>query len=127
MIFLEYGFTGNKLYSDFSPMPTISHPDINFTYTYGENVSFLDVAVAVEDSRLVADLFTKPTDTHQYLLPSSNHPSNAHQNLPYGLAIRLRVIVSENTTLDKRLGQLANFSKGPRLARWNYQQTISES
>ena len=51
-----------------------AHPDITFTYKYGRSVDFLDTVVTLSGSTLVTDLFMKATDTHQYLLPSSNHP-----------------------------------------------------
>ena len=38
------------------------------------------------------DLYTKPTDTHQYLLPSSCHPKHCSRNVPHSLALRIRRI-----------------------------------
>ena len=39
---------------------------------YGRSVHYLDAMLAIEDDgRISSDLFTKPTDSHQYLLPSS--------------------------------------------------------
>ena len=55
-----------------------AHPDITFTYKYGRSVHFLDTVVTLSGSTLVTDLFMKAADTHQYLLPSSNHPLHVH-------------------------------------------------
>ena len=31
------------------------------------------------------DLFVKPTDTHQFLHPSSSHPYHSEKGVPYNL------------------------------------------
>ena len=85
------------------------HDSIAFTYNIGRSVHFLDITATVSGDRIATDLFAKPTDTHQYLLPSSNHPPHVHQHLPYGLAVRICTIVSDETARLKRLGELKNF------------------
>ena len=60
---------------------------------------------------LVTDLHTKAIDTHQYLLQTSNHPPHVHRNLPFSLGLCLRVIVSEEETLEARLGELKGYLK----------------
>ena len=50
------------------------HPDIRFTYAFGKSVPYLDSSISIGGQHISTDLFTKPTDTHQYLLPSSDHP-----------------------------------------------------
>ena len=87
------------------------HPTIRFTYTYGLTVPYLDTRVSLDNSHIITDLFEKPTNTHQYLLPSSSHPPHVHRNLPYGLGIRIRAIVSEPDTLNRRLDELCRFLK----------------
>ena len=91
------------------------HKYINFTYSIGPSVNFLDTIVTINGDHLSTDLFTKPTDCHQYLLPSSNHPPHVHQHLPYGLAVRICMIVSTEPTLTHQLQELAAF-----LARRGY-------
>ena len=93
------------------------HPDISFTFEYGVSVNFLDTLATISDGRITTDLYTKPTDTHQYLLPSSNHPPHVHHNLPYGLAIRLRTIVSEDVQFEVRLTELERFLQGRGYAK----------
>ena len=45
-----------------------AHESIKFTAEWSkERVSFLDVQVIKEGNRIITDLFTKPTDTHQLL------------------------------------------------------------
>ena len=46
------------------------HPTIKFTAEVSnEEHIFLDTKSCLVDGRIVVDLYTKPTDTHQYLLP----------------------------------------------------------
>ena len=98
------------------------HPDIVFTYVHGRSVPFLDVQATIRNDLIVTDLYTKPTNTHQYLLPASNHPPHVHKNLPYGLGLRLRAIVSEPETLELRLNELTEF-----LVRRGYSLTAVSS
>ena len=98
------------------------HPDIVFTYVHGRSVPFLDVQATIRNDSIVMDLYTKPTNTHQYLLPASNHPPHVHNNLPYGLGLRLRAIVSEPETLELRLNELTEF-----LVRGGYSLTAVSS
>ena len=52
------------------------------------------------------ELYTKPTDTHQLLHHSSCHPNHTKRGIPYGQALRLRRICSEETFFANRLGEL---------------------
>ena len=54
------------------------------------------------------DLFKKPTDRCQYLLPSSCHPSHVCQNIPKSLGLRLVRIVTNPDTLKGRMKELAD-------------------
>ncbi|XP_072048770.1 uncharacterized protein [Amphiura filiformis] len=83
------------------------HPTIKFTAERSCNsISFLDVMVGLQNGFLETDLYSKPTDTHQYLLWSSCHPKHTKQSLPYGLAFRLRRICSSDDVLATRVDQL---------------------
>ena len=108
-----------------------AHPDISFTYRYGESVDFLDTLVTQSGSGLSTDLFTKAADTHQYLLLTSNHPPHVHRNLPYSLGLRLLTIVSDRATLQRRLEELALFLKQrdyqPALIAEKFQRVLSRS
>ena len=88
-----------------------AHPNIRFTYTFGKMVDYLDATLRINGQSITSDLFTKPTDTHQYLLPSSDHPPHVHRHLPFGLGMRLRAIVSDDAKLEDRLAELTGFLK----------------
>jgi hypothetical protein len=85
------------------------HPTIKFTseFNYEErSTAFLDTKITIIDGKLTSDLYKKPTDRAQYLLPSSCHPSHICDNIPYSLALRLIRICSTKKSLDKRLAEL---------------------
>ena len=74
------------------------------------SVTFLDTRLRIEDDGTISsELYSKPTDMHQYLLPMSNHPPHVHKHLPYGLALRTRQIVSREDRLRIRLRELKSY------------------
>ena len=83
------------------------HPTIKFTAEYSkEEVSFLDLNIKFNDGKLKADLFVKPTDTHQFLDPTSSHLYDSKKGIPYSQALRVDRICSHNTNFDKRCNDL---------------------
>ena len=83
------------------------HPKIKFTAEYSkEAINFLDVNVRLVEGELMTDLFVKPTDTHQFLDPSSSHPYHCKKGIPYSQALRLNRICSDNESFDKRCNDL---------------------
>lgn len=68
------------------------HPSIKFTYEISKSsISFLDTSSSLSaNGELSTDLYSKPTDTNQYLLPSSYHPPHVTKSIPYSQALRLR-------------------------------------
>ena len=49
------------------------HPTMKFTCDYSFTpIPFLDVSVSLHNGKIVTDLYTKPTDKHQYLLNKEN-------------------------------------------------------
>ena len=86
------------------------HPTIKFTCSHSlTNVPFLDVMVSLKDGLIHTDLYTKPTDKHQYLLISSCHPTHTKRAIPYSLALRLRRICSDSDTYKQRSQELINY------------------
>ena len=78
------------------------------------SIDFLDVKVTRVGDSLKTDLYTKPTDTHQYLEFSSCHPYHTKRSIPYSQALRLRRICSEEEDFSKRISQLKQwlYSRG---------------
>jgi peptide-methionine (R)-S-oxide reductase len=96
------------------------HHSIKFTHEISNTtISFLDTSSFLSECELSTDLYSKPTDTNQYLLPSSCHPPHVTKSIPYSQAVRMRRICSTDKSLKKRLGQLKN-----HLKRRGYKQSI---
>ena len=76
---------GEKALREFLEKLNSFHPTIKFTSEWSENnINFLDVALSKkDDGTLVTDLYTKPTDTHQYLHSTSCHPYYCKRSIPY--------------------------------------------
>ena len=98
---------GEESLRDFIDQVNLFHPTIKFTAEYSkEEVNFLDLNIKLIDGELKTDLFVKPTDTHQFLDPTSSHPYHCKKGIPYSQALRLNRICSDNTNFDKRCNDL---------------------
>ena len=73
------------------------------------SMPFLDVKVSIVNNKLSTDLYTIPTDKHQYL---SCHPFHTIKNLPYSLALRLRRICMVESDFEKRCNSISSYFKG---------------
>ena len=102
--------------TDFIKHANNIQPTIDFTSQHSTTEKpFLDVNVKVTNNLIHTDLYTKPTDKHLYLQPSSCHPRHVTQNIPYSLALRLHRIYSEDSDLDKRTNELTPTTQKPWL------------
>ena len=96
------------------------HSTIKFTCSHSpSNVPFLDVMVSVKDGSIETDLYTKPTDKHQYLLVSSCHPQHTKRAIPFSLALRLRPICSNPGKYKLSTNELIDY-----LANRGYDKTF---
>ena len=60
------------------------HPTIKFTADWSKtSIKFLDVTVSITEGIVETDLYVKPTESHQYLLPSSCHPFYCKKGISY--------------------------------------------
>ena len=84
------------------------HPDIKFTVNASQKqLSFLDVLVIITNGTKVStDIYSKPTDTKNYLLYSSCHPRHVKIGVPTTLATRLKTIISDEKVLKIRYHEL---------------------
>ena len=86
------------------------HPSIKFTMESSTTeLPFLDILVIKEDRKIITDLYYKKTDSHQYLLFNSCHPSHVKRNIPFNMARRVCTIVLEETRRNNRLQELKSF------------------
>ena len=86
------------------------HSTMKFTSDFSFTpIPFLDVSVSLDNDKIVTDVYTKPTDKHQYLLHSSCHPIHTKRAIPFSLALRLRRICSTNETFTLRTDELIDY------------------
>jgi hypothetical protein len=85
------------------------HHSIKFTCDYNlatRSTTYLDTTIDLNNDVINTDLYQKPTDRVQYLLPNSCHPNHIFTNVPYSLALRILRICSTKEALNKRLTEL---------------------
>ena len=58
---------------------------------------------------LETDLYCKPTDTDQYLQRASCHPWHTKRAIPYGQALRIRRICSDDGKIRARTEELVGW------------------
>ena len=68
-----------------------------------KQINFLDVLKSENDKEgsLITSLFTKSTDTHQYLNATSCHRSVYKKSIPYGQSIQIKRICSNETDANE--------------------------
>ena len=72
-----------------------------------ELLAFLDVLIILLNHRLFStDIFYKETNSHFYLNYHSHHPQHIKDNLPYTLAKKIVVFVSDTDQMNFRLEQM---------------------
>jgi hypothetical protein len=77
---------------------------MNFTLNYSDmSVEFLDTKVKKEGTKLVTDLFCKPTDSHSYLRYDSAHPQRCKDSIPYSQFLRVKRICSSITDFEQHI------------------------
>ena len=95
-----------KLFS--CPFQFISSDNQIYVGEY-RDISFLDVRVVVEDSLFHTDVYSKPTDTHQYSNYKSCHPPHVKRGILCGQALRFKRICDSNGGFERRLDDLRGF------------------
>ena len=85
-----------------------------------QELAFLDVLVIVHNYRhFSTDIYYKETNSHFYLDYNSHHPQHIKDNIPYGLAKKIIVFVSEDDRVHSRLKQMRSW-----LIKCNYPVNI---
>ena len=77
-------------------------PGIRFKPKIREDkIDFLDITVTVQNGYLITLPYSKPTDSKQYLMPSSVHKENVVNNIPKTVGMTLRRLCSERVERDR--------------------------
>ena len=86
------------------------HQTIKYTWEWSKSeVSYLDVKFKLKGRKINTDVYSKPTDTHQYLDFKCCHPKCVKEGIPYGQALRLKRICNSEEVLDNRLNEVRGF------------------
>ena len=81
------------------------------------SINFLDVIFWLIDGKVTTELYVKPTDSHQYLQPSSCHPYHCKRWIPYSQVFHPNRICSDPNSFDRRCNDLEKW-----LIERNYSQ-----
>ena len=71
------------------------------------DVAFLDVKVILKGRNIETTLYTKPTDSHNYINYASCHQKSCKNGIPYGQFLRLRRVCSTESEFVANSRQLA--------------------
>ena len=80
--------------------------DQNISLTFEKSqrsVHFLDTLVTLANGQLTTDLYSKPTDSHNYLLFPSAHPRKCIESIPYSQYLHIRRICSTLSDYDRHM------------------------
>ena len=74
---------------------------IIFKFKHDEReIAFLDTTVRLINGYLVTEIYSKPTDVHQYLHASTSHPKHTIKSIPYSVGLRIRRNCSDRVQGD---------------------------
>ena len=72
-----------------------------------ETLNFLDIKIILRENKYITtDIYYKETNPHKYLDYHSAHPSHVKQTIPFNLAKRIIVFVSDPDLIEVRLKEL---------------------
>ena len=97
------------------------YPTIEFELVYSQQIlNVLDVTMHLVHGFIRTDVYSKPTDSHLYLPPTSAHPEHCKHTIPYSVALRLKRNCSNSSFLEKRNTQYKQYlvSQGYIIATW---------
>ena len=106
--------------TEFLELLNAMHPSITFTLEDSETIrmnnkevqklNFLDILVMLlENGTIELDIYYKITNTHDYVHYDSFHTQHVLDNVPYNLAKRIIVFVSNDDVMEKRLQELKQY------------------
>ena len=99
---------------------------INFPISdiqFGKSVSYLDITIYFdEENRIQYRSYTKPTDAKRFLQPSSFHPNNVFNSVPYSQMKRTIQHNSTKENCEKEMKELMNNFEKSGYKRENLEQ-----
>ena len=74
-----------------------------------DGIEFLDLKLKLRNSKIAVDGFAKPTNSFKYVLPTSCYPRKSINNIPRGIALRLRRICDTDEKFNSRSIEYKNY------------------
>ena len=65
------------------------------------SIVFLDLKILIAGPMLMTGMYSKPSDTHAYLMPTSCHPTHVCRNIPKGVMKRVKRNCSEESACNQ--------------------------
>ena len=88
--------------------------DIRTKYTWivecrpVQKLDFLDVTIILYgNGKIETDIHYKPSNSHRYLNYNSFHPTHCKDNIPFNLAKRIIMLVTNSDKMELQLRELA--------------------
>ena len=86
-------------------------PSIKFTVKHSDQqLEVLDTVLYIINNHIESKVYSKPIDGHMYLLPQSSHYRSVYLHIPFGVALRIRQICSQEDWFEEKIGLKNNFS-----------------
>ena len=74
---------------------------------------FLDIKLKLENNNIAVDVFAKPTNSFTFVLSTSCYPRKSLNNVPRGVASRLRCICDTDEKFNYRPIEYKNYKNLP--------------
>ena len=74
-----------------------------------DGIEFLDFKLKFENSKIAVNAFSTPTNSFTYVLPTSFYPRKSLNNIPHGIALRLRHICDTYGKFNSRPVEYKNY------------------
>ncbi|XP_070570116.1 uncharacterized protein [Ptychodera flava] len=85
------------------------HPTIKFTIEHSsKHIAFLDTDMSIQNNSIHTSIYSKPTDKHPYLWPTSCHPNHTFNSVIWSQTLRYRRICSDTSTYDKATKEMTH-------------------
>ena len=75
----------------------------------GNYLEFLDLKLRWENGKITVDVHSKPTNCFSYVLPTTCYPRKSINNIPHGIALRLRRICDSDEKFKHRSEEFKNY------------------
>ena len=74
----------------------------------GNYLEFLELKSKWENGKITVDVHSKPTNSFTYVLPTTCYPRKSINNIPHGIALRIRRICDSDQKFKHRSEEYKN-------------------